>query len=68
MSIYWFTYLLGFIFALFYITDDFMGWCTKNKMDYREGLNDTRMKLDIILFAIGSWASVFFLYMTKQDD
>ena len=68
MSIYWFIYLLGFGFALFYIADDFIGWCEKNKMDYREGLNDTGMIINFVLFAIGSWASVFFLYMTKEDD
>ena len=68
MSIYWFIYLLGFGFALFYITDDFIGWCEKNKMDYREGLNDTRMIFNFILMAIGSWATVLFIYMSKEYD
>lgn len=68
MSIYWFIYLLGFGFALFYIADDFIGWCEKNKMDYREGLNDTRMIFNFILMAIGSWATVLFIYMSKEDD
>jgi hypothetical protein len=68
MNIYWFIYILGFGAALFYVTHDFMEWCKKNNKDYKKGLNDIDVIADFIICAIGSWVTVLFLYMTKEDD
>ena len=68
MNIFWLIYLSGFGAALFYISYDYIKWCTKNRLDYREGFKDVNTLSMMVLDSLGSWLSVFFLYISSKDE
>jgi hypothetical protein len=68
MSIYWQIYLIGFAVALFYLTYQFIGYCVKNKIDYKAELRNQATLMIIVLDSLGSWLTVLFCWLTRDVE
>ena len=64
----WKIYLIGFAVALFYITYQYIGYCIKNKVDYKKELRDSKVLMMLVLNSLGSWFSVLFCWVTRDKD
>ena len=67
MNIFWLIYLSGFGAALFYISYEYIKWCIKNRLDYREGFKDVNTLSMMVLFSLGSWLTVIYLVFNDDD-
>ena len=68
MNLFWLIYLIGFGVALFYTSFQFIRWCEKHRIDYRNQFRDVNTLLMIILESFGSWITVIFKYVTRDKD
>ena len=68
MNLFWYIYLIGFGVSLFYVTHEFIRWCVKHKINYREALNDNEVLFRIIIDSLGSWVTVLFYYISRDSD
>jgi hypothetical protein len=66
MEIFWLIYFSGLIFALYYVTNKFIAWCVKNKIDHKAALRDWGNLCGIAFDSLGSWITVIFYYLSKD--
>lgn len=68
MNAYWLIYTSGVMFALIYMTYDFIQWCMNKHLDYREHLRGYKIPFMIVLYSLGSWLTVILLHMGRERD
>ena len=68
MSLFWAIYVSGYVIALLYLTDQFIDYCIKNKINYSEELADSKTLGMMLLDSLGSWLTVLFCYISREKD
>jgi hypothetical protein len=68
MSLFWSIYLSGYVIALLYLTDQFIDYCIKNRINYSEELANNKTFGMMLLYSLGSWLTLLFCYITREKD
>ncbi len=68
MGLFWTIYLSGYVIALLYLTDQFIDYCIKNKINYSEELADNKTLGMMLLYSLGSWLTVLFCCINREKD
>ena len=68
MDIFWTVYLTGCILALVYLTEELIGYCIKNRINYNEVLSDYKTISIIALYSLGSWLTLLVFCCANDEN